>query len=88
MTLKKNPYQWLAQGGSLQDLYYLIYKDTMVKKQVDMAVATARAKWEDEMRRQSKIPAANPAKPTQTTGVNPTGISMEALLEEAARRNR
>jgi len=86
MTQKKNPYQWLAQGGDLQDLYILVYRDKLLKQQIDSAVEQARAKFQEESTRQAKVPAANPAKPTQPKATNNTGPSLQDLLAQAAKK--
>jgi len=88
MTLKKNPYQWLAQGGDLQDLYILVYRDKLLKQQIDTAVNQAKSKWEEERLRQTKVPVANPAQPTQPKPVNNNGVSLSDLLTEAAGRKK
>jgi hypothetical protein len=88
MAVKKNPYQWLAQGGDLQDLYILVYRDKLLKQQIDSAVSTAKTKWEEERLRQTKVPVANPAQPTQPKTVNPNGVSLDELLTQAANRKK
>ena len=80
MALKKNPYQWLAQGGTLHDLYYLVYRDRLIKDEVNKAVEEAKAKWEASVSK--KAPTANPAKPANKTS-NDNTISLEALLASA-----
>ena len=71
----KNPYQWLNQGGTLKDLYYLIYRESITKKAVDDAVAAAKAEWESK---NSKVPPTpNPATPS--TSNNPDGLSIDDL---------
>lgn len=84
LAANKNPYAWLAQGGSLHDLYNIIYNDRIVQAKIEAAVNAARAKWEEEARIQKKVPAPNPAQPTQPQPQNPNGISLEQLLTEAA----
>jgi hypothetical protein len=84
LAANKNPYAWLAQGGSLHDLYNIIYNDRLVQAKIEAAVNAARAKWEEEARIQKKVPAPNPAQPTQPQPQNPNGISLEQLLTEAA----
>jgi len=89
MAVKKNPYQWLAQGGDLQDLYILVYRDKLLKQQVDTAVNQAKTKWEEERARQSKVPVPNPAQPTQPKpATNNNGISLSDLLSQAAERKK
>lgn len=80
MALKKNPYQWLAQGGSLPDLYYLVYKEKLIKAEVDKAVEEAKAKWEESSAK--KPPITNPAKPAQQSRAN-SGMSLEDMLSQA-----
>ena len=83
LALKKNPYQWLAQGGTLEDLYYLIYRETLTKSAVDKAVADAKAEWE---KANSNVPpTSNPAKPATNTSSNDT-LSLDALLNLAANK--
>lgn len=85
MSQRKNPYQWLAQGGDLQDLYILVYRDKLLKQEIDTAVVAAKTKWEEEAQRKGKVPVANPAKSTQpTTTKNTNGPSLQELLSQAA----
>ncbi len=85
MSLKKNPYQWLAQGGDLQDLYILVYREKLLKQEIDTAIGQAKTKWEEELQRKTKVPVANPAKPTQpTTTKNTNGPSLQDLLAQAS----
>ena len=79
MTLKKNPYQWLAQGGTLKDLYYLVYRETLMKNEVDKAVEEAKAKWEATTNK--KAPVTNPA--TTVTDKNATSVTLDELLKSA-----
>lgn len=79
MALKKNPYQWLAQGGTLSDLYYLVYRDNLMKAEIDKAVEEAKAKWEAS--NSKKPPISNPAAPK--TKSSPDGISLDSLLTQA-----
>jgi len=88
MSVKKNPYQWLAQGGDLQDLYILVYRDKLLKQQIDNAVTQAKTKWEEERARQAKVPVANPAQPTQPKPANNNGPSLSDLLAQAAERKK
>ncbi len=86
MSQKKNPYQWLAQGGDLQDLYILVYRDRLLKEQISTAVNEAKTKWEEERTRQAKVPVANPAKPTQAATKNTNGPSLQDLLAQAVNK--
>ena len=79
MALKKNPYQWLAQGGTLSDLYYLVYRENLMKSEIEKAVADAKSKW--EAANTKKPPTSNPATPKQKTSTD--GIALDALLSEA-----
>jgi len=88
MAVKKNPYQWIAQGGDLKDLYHLIYRDKLVQSEIDKAIEAARAKWDEEHQRQTKVPTPNPAQRTPAAKVNEDGLSMSQLLEEAAKKTR
>lgn len=83
LTVKKNPYQWLAQGGTLGDLYYLIYRDTLTKSAVDKAVAEAQAQWSKN--NSAKAPTTNPASQASASS-NSDGLSLEQLLNEASKR--
>ena len=80
MTLKKNPYQWLAQGGTLHDLYYLVYRERLMKEEVARAVDEAKAKWESTNTK--KPPVSNPAAPSKKTS-DPNAISLSDLLASA-----
>lgn len=82
LALQHNPYQWLAQGGALEDLYYLVYRERLTKESVDKAVEEAKAKWDSDHAK--KAPASNPASPA----VAPTesGISLDQLLTSAAKK--
>lgn len=82
MALKKNPYKWLDQGGTLNDLYYLVYRDTLMKAEIDKAVEEAKAKWEEANNK--KAPTTNPAAPTKKT--SSSELSLDQLLEDAATR--
>lgn len=89
LALKKNPYQWLAQGGDIQDLYYFVYRNKLEQDKINTAVQEAKAKWDADMVKQNRAPLSNPAptpKPTSTS--NPTGLSMEQLLQEAATKKK
>jgi hypothetical protein len=88
MAVNKNPYRWLAQGGNLLDLYSIIYKDKLLKAEIDKAVAEAKAKWEEEHARQTRIPTPNPAPGAKPREKNPNGLSLEDLLAEAAARKK
>lgn len=80
---KRNPYQWLAQGGNIQDLYYIIYRDKLIKAKVDQAVAEERAKWDNPNR--GRTPAPNPAKPkVPASPVDANGMSLNDLLKAAS----
>lgn len=81
MALKKNPYQWLAQGGTLSDLYYLVYRDRLMKDEINRAVEEAKAKWESSTSK--KPPISNPAAPSAKSS-NGT-ISLDALLSDAVK---
>lgn len=80
---KRNPYQWLAQGGNIQDLYYIIYREKLIKAQVDKAVSEERAKWDNPNR--GRTPAPNPAKPKSAEPTrDPNGLSLDDLLKAAS----
>lgn len=80
LAVKKNPYQWLAQGGALNDLYYLVYREKLVKSEIDKAVEEAKAKWEQATNK--KAPTTNPATPTRSAAPT-SGMSLNDLLEAA-----
>lgn len=82
MALKKNPYQWLAQGGTLDDLYYLVYRESLMKSEIDKAVEEAKAKWEASTSK--KAPTTNPAAPKEQT--KSAGLSLDELLNSAIKR--
>lgn len=90
LDLGKNPYNWLAQGGDIEDLYDLVYKDRIQQDAITAAVAAARAEWEEEMRRAGRVPTPNPAGTNQQTGTggNKDGLSLDDLLTEAASKVR
>lgn len=81
MALHKNPYAWLAQGGTLPDLYYLVYRDKIMKEEINKAVEEAKVKWEQATNK--KAPTSNPAASTQTT--SSTTLSLNQLLNEAVK---
>lgn len=81
MALKKNPYQWLAQGGTLSDLYYLVYRDNLMKAEISKAVEEAKAKWESANNK--KPPTSNPA--ASTTRTSNATLGLESLLQEAVK---
>lgn len=80
MALKKNPYQWLAQGGTLHDLYYLVYRERLMKEEITRAVDEAKAKWEASNTK--KPPVSNPAASTKKTS-NDNAFSLDSLLQQA-----
>lgn len=80
MALKKNPYQWLAQGGTLHDLYYLVYRERITKDEIAKAVEEAKSKWEASTSK--KPPVSNPATPSKSS-TDPNAMSLEALLQSA-----
>ena len=88
MAAKKNPYQWISQGGTLPDLYNILYADKISADRISKAVSEARAKWEAEMTQQTRTPTPNPGQPTPPTPQNNSGLTMAQLLEEAANRGR
>lgn len=88
LAVKKNPYSWIQQGGTLQDLYNILYRDKIMQSEIDKAVSAARAKWDEEAVRSTKTPAPNPANPTRQNTDPSNGLTMSQLLEEAAKRRR
>ena len=84
MENKKNPYQWIAQGGTLDDLYRLVYADKIKQTDIDAAVAAAKTKWEADAIAAGKIPKVNPGvAAVKSSGVK-DGKTMKELLAEAA----
>jgi hypothetical protein len=89
MAAGKNPYTWLAQGGSLNDLYDTIYRDNLIQNRIDTAVAEARAKWEEDANRKNRVHLPNPARSTPDRSTDTgEGVSMDKLLAEAASKRR
>ena len=88
LAVKKNPYSWIQQGGTLQDLYNILYRDKIMQSEIDKAVSEARAKWDEEAVRSTKTPAPNPANPTRQNPNPSNGLTMDQLLEEAAKKRR
>ena len=87
MAEKKNPYQWIAQGGTLDDLYSLIYADKIKTDEIATAVAAERVKWEAEAVAAGKLPKGNPglaAKPG--TAAKKDGVTLADLKREAAEK--
>ena len=82
LALQHNPYQWLAQGGALEDLYYLVYRERITKESVDKAVEEAKAKWDND--HSKKAPASNPASPAVVS--SESGLSLNQLLTSAAKK--
>lgn len=82
LAINRNPYQWLAQGGNLNDLYFLIYKDRIIQERIDKEVSDAKSKWEAANKKQA--PVSNPATPSQNT--NADGVSLSDLLSSAVKK--
>lgn len=80
MAMQKNPYAWLAQGGSLPDLYYLVYRERIMKEEINKAVEEAKIKWEASNTK--KPPVSNPAAPSGKQ-TDPNQISLDDLLKTA-----
>lgn len=78
MALNKNPYTWLAQGGTLDDLYYLVYRDTITQAAIDKAVEDAKASWSNPS---VVTPTPNPAASANVT--QEPKISIASLLKQA-----
>jgi hypothetical protein len=83
MAMQKNPYTWISQGGSLQELYFLVYKDSIIKAQIDEAVEAAKATWSAPAA--NVKPVSNPAKPTTSLGSD-NGVSLSQLLSQASKK--
>ena len=83
LAVNKNPYQWLGQGGALEDLYFLINKERLIQERIDKAIEDEKAKW--EAANGKKAPTSNPAKPAAS--INPSdNISLGSLLADAVKR--
>lgn len=78
---KRNPYQWLSAGGSLEDLYYIIYRESIIEKRVNERTASTAPVNEAKP---ANPPLRNPGKPNAT--INTTdGITLDDLLIKAAK---
>lgn len=77
MSLSKNPYTWLSQGGTLSELYYLVYREKITQDAINKAVEEARTEW--EAKKAPIPPSSNPAKPSRTNG----SLSLDQLLNQA-----
>lgn len=89
LAVQKNPYQWLAQGGNLKELYYLVYRDRLVKSEIDKAVVAAKEAWLADSKRNTQAPVPNPGNPASPDGGDPgSGFSLNQLLEEAALKKK
>lgn len=86
MAQKKNPYQWLAQGGTLNDLYSIIYRDKIIQDRIDKAINEAKSKWEAEHNRTNRTPTPNPGAVLKPQVNNGDGLSLDQMLAEAAAR--
>ena len=84
LAVKKNPYSWIASGGTLDDLYHIVYREQIIAEQVKQAVEAERAKWDAQQNRTGKKPTPNPATPKDTAITG--DLTMEQLLAEAAKR--
>ena len=86
MQTERNPYLWIAQGGSLGDLYNIIYADKIKQTEITAAVAAAKAEWDAAAAAAGKAPLPNPGIPVPGAGVNKDGMSMKDMLAEAAKK--
>lgn len=77
MALSKNPYTWLSQGGTLSELYYLVYREKITQDAINKAVEEAKTEWESK--KAPIPPSSNPAKPSRTNGA----LSLDQLLNQA-----
>ena len=77
MALSKNPYTWLSQGGTLSELYYLVYREKITQDAISRAVEEARTEW--EAKKAPVPPSSNPAKPSRSNGA----LSLDQLLNQA-----
>lgn len=80
MALNKNPYTWLAQGGTLDDLYYLVYRESITQSAIDKAVEEAKASWSNPA---VVTPTPNPAAPASTS--KDPKITIASLLKQAGK---
>lgn len=81
---QRNPYQWIAQGGNLQDLYLILNRDAIMKAEITKAVEEERAKWEKDRAKQTKTHATNPAASHTETPPATDANSLAAFLSKAA----
>lgn len=77
MALSKNPYTWLSQGGTLSELYYLVYRERITQDAINKAVEEAKVEWESK--KAPIPPSSNPAKPSRSNGA----LSLDQLLNQA-----
>ena len=70
----------------MDDQYFLVYRDKLVKKQINDAVEAEKIKWQEQATRQTKVPTSNPASPKVQTQGATDGLSFEQMLEEAAKK--
>ena len=80
MALSKNPYTWLSQGGTLSELYYLVYREKITQDAISRAVEEARTEW--EAKKAPVPPSSNPAKPSRSNGA----LSLDQLLNQAVNK--
>lgn len=80
MALSKNPYTWLSQGGTLSELYYLVYREKITQDAINKAVDEARIEWESK--KAPVPPSSNPAKPSRSNGA----LSLDQLLNQAVNK--
>lgn len=80
MALSKNPYTWLSQGGTLSELYYLVYRERITQDAINKAVEEAKVEWESK--KAPVPPSSNPAKPSRSNGA----LSLDQLLNQAVNK--
>lgn len=80
MALSKNPYTWLSQGGTLSELYYLVYREKITQDAINKAVEEAKVEWESK--KAPIPPSSNPAKPSRSNG----SLSLDQLLNQAVNK--
>lgn len=80
LAVKRNPYQWLAAGGNLEDLYYIIYRDDIINKRVE-----ERASSRTPQVQPHNAPMSNPATPSAKAPKSADGVSLNELLTKANR---
>lgn len=83
MEKDKNPYRWLNQGGTLQDLYNIVYAENLEQSRIDAAVAAAKAEWEAAAAAAGRAPLPNPGNQVPPKPKPGTGMSLAEMRAKA-----